>query len=305
MKATQEWMPEDYARIEKAIEFLQQHYRDQPTLDEIARRVHLSKFHFQRMFSRWAGISPKRFIQYLTLSHAKALLAASHSVLDASLDAGLSGPGRLHDLFIAAESVTPGEFKRQGRELTVRYGRHPSPFGECLLALSDKGVCGLAFAGTSAGAGAGAGAGGAGAGAEAALADLRARWPLAHLEHDDDAVAAVARRVFHGGGGGGGAGGAPLRLHLLGTNFQLKVWEALLRIPPGAVASYQDLAGLVGKPGASRAAGRAVAQNPVAYLIPCHRVIRKSGDFGEYRWGAVRKKAMLAWEACRAERLAG
>ena len=279
---------EDYARVERAILYLEQNYRNQPTLEEVAAGVHLSKYHFQRMFSRWAGISPKRFMQFLTLNHAKALLADSHSVLDAALDTGMSGPGRLHDLFVVVDSVTPGEFKRKGEGVTIRYGWHPSPFGPCLLAFTDKGLCGLSFA--------------AAQGREGTLQELRNRWPRASLVEDPRATRATAGRIFSPGNG---SAGAPLPLHMHGTNFQVNVWRALLSIPAGAAASYQDVARAIGRPGAARAVGRAVAENPIAFAIPCHRVIRRVGGFGEYRWGAARKKAMLAWEAGHASRLAG
>ncbi|MCZ6842745.1 MAG: methylated-DNA--[protein]-cysteine S-methyltransferase [SAR324 cluster bacterium] len=287
MKAEQNGMNGDYARVEAAIRYLEVHYQEQPSLDELAARVHLSKFHFQRMFSRWAGISPKRFMQVLTLGHAKALLAESRSVLDAALDSGLSGPARLHDLFVAVDAATPGEFKRLGEGMTIRYGWHSTPFGECLLSLTERGVCGLSFTQPE---------------RRAALEDLHGHWPRANLTEDAQATAATARRIFSAEGGGRQS---PLALHLFGTNFQVNVWQALLNIPPGALASYQDIARLIGKPEAARAVGGAVGGNPIAYLIPCHRVIRKSGEIGAYRWGTARKKAMLAWETAHGARLAG
>jgi AraC family transcriptional regulator of adaptative response/methylated-DNA-[protein]-cysteine methyltransferase len=278
-------MVEDYARVEKAILFLEENFREQPSLDEIARRVHLSKYHFQRVFSRWAGISPKRFMQYLTLQHAKALLADSRSVLDAALDTGLSGPGRLHDLFVTVESVTPGEFKRRGEGLTIHFGWHPSPFGECLLAGTERGLCGIAFADHE--------------GRAEAFEELQERWRGAALVESRARTAPLAERVFSPRRA---QEGSPLPILLQGTSFQVKVWEALLRIPPGAAASYEDVAAIVGRPRATRAVANAVARNPVAFLIPCHRVIRKAGGFGNYRWGAARKKAMLGWEASALER---
>jgi AraC family transcriptional regulator of adaptative response/methylated-DNA-[protein]-cysteine methyltransferase len=278
-------MVEDYARVEKAILFLEENFREQPSLDEIARRVHLSKYHFQRVFSRWAGISPKRFMQYLTLQHAKALLADSRSVLDAALDTGLSGPGRLHDLFVTVESVTPGEFKRRGEGLTIHFGWHPSPFGECLLAGTERGLCGIAFADHE--------------GRAEAFEELHERWRGAELVESRARTAPLAARVFSPRRA---QEGSPLPILLQGTSFQVKVWEALLRIPPGAAASYEDVAAIVGRPRATRAVANAVARNPVAFLIPCHRVIRKAGGFGNYRWGAARKKAMLGWEASALER---
>lgn len=291
---------EDYARIEKAIVFLEQNYREHPSLEELAARVNLSKFHFQRMFSRWAGISPKRFIQFLTLKYAQGLLEDSQSVLDAALESGLSGPARLHDLFMAVESVTPGEFKSKGKGVTLHYGWHPSPFGEYLLALTGKGVCALSFTEPE--------------GREKTLEALRHKWLRADLIHSQRHTRTAAEQIFSLGAGGPegrgpgekglGKNGATApqfpSLHLHGTNFQLNVWRALMTIPPGSAASYQDVARLIGNPGAARAVGRAVGGNPIGFLIPCHRVIRRVGGFGGYRWGTARKKAMLGWEASRA-----
>lgn len=271
----------DYLRVEKAIRYLQHHHRRQPALHEVARSVGLSEYHFQRLFRRWAGVSPKRFLQFLTAAHARELLRQSRTVLDAAYEAGLSGGGRLHDLLVGVDAVTPGEVRRMGAGLEIRYGWHPSPFGEVLVATTARGVCGLSFVGEE--------------GRSAALAALRGRWPSATLRPDQDATGSVAARVFapHPAG----------RVHLLlqGTNFQLKVWEALLRIPCGAVASYEQLAEEAGAPGAARAVGTAVGHNPVAWLIPCHRVIRKTGALGGYRWGTERKVAILGWEAARRE----
>jgi AraC family transcriptional regulator of adaptative response/methylated-DNA-[protein]-cysteine methyltransferase len=272
----------DYQRIEKAIAFLAANYHNQPSLDEAARAAHLSEFHFQRLFRRWAGISPKRFVQFLTLEHAKLALEASRSVLDAAYDSGLSGPSRLHDLFVNAEAMTPGEFKAKGAGLTICYGFHPSPFGECLLASTDRGICGLGF--VEAG------------GREAALSDFQRRWPAASFEEDPGRTRPYIARIFNPARENGAR---PLKLLLIGTRFQIKVWEALLRIPSGAVVCYEDLARRLGKPSASRAVGGAVGRNPISFLIPCHRAIRKMGITGDYHWGAARKKAILAWEAAR------
>lgn len=274
----------DSERIAQAIQYLDRHYRGQPSLDEVAVAVELSPYHFQRLFKRWAGVTPKRFLQFLTIEHAKAALAEGHSVLAASYDAGLSGPGRLHDLFVAVEAVTPGEFKERGEGLTIRYGFHPTPFGECLLAATERGVCRLAFATPRE--------------RREALSELRRRWHGADLRHDQRRTGSVAARIFERRA----TRERPLTLSLQGTNFQLKVWEALLRVPPGALVSYGDIARSIGHPDAQRAVGTAVGQNPIAYLIPCHRVIRSSGAFGEYRWGSARKKAMVAWEAARRAR---
>jgi AraC family transcriptional regulator of adaptative response/methylated-DNA-[protein]-cysteine methyltransferase len=273
---------DDYTRMERAILFLEENYHRQPVLREVAKSVHLSEFHFQRLFRRWAGISPKRFIQFMTLEYAKKLLGGVHSVLDATYDAGLSSPGRLHDLFVNIEAMTPGEFKAHGAGLRINYGFHASPFGECLLAVTERGICGLGFAGTG--------------GRAAILRDFRSRWPEAHWEANPKATQPYIRRIF---GAEKRNDSRPITLVLRGTNFQVKVWEALLKIPMGSVVPYEDLAAKVCSARAARAAGGAVGRNPIAFLIPCHRVIRKAGGIGGYHWGAARKKAMLVWEAVR------
>jgi AraC family transcriptional regulator of adaptative response/methylated-DNA-[protein]-cysteine methyltransferase len=272
----------DYRRIEAVIRFLESKAGEQPSLQEAARAVGLSEFHLQRLFRRWAGVSPKRFLQFLTVQHAKRALRDGLSVLAAAYEAGLSGPGRLHDLFVAVEAVTPGEYKALGTGLEVRYGLAPSPFGECLVAMTERGICGLEFV--------------ADGGRASAVEGLRRAWPGARLEEDAPAARAVAGRIF----GPAAAGRERLTLFLKGTNFQLKVWQALLRIPAGAATSYGALAEAIDQPDAARAVGGAVGRNPIAYLIPCHRVLRESGKFGDYRWGAERKQAMLGWEAVRA-----
>jgi AraC family transcriptional regulator of adaptative response/methylated-DNA-[protein]-cysteine methyltransferase len=284
MKETKTMQPnlEDYSRIERAILFLEENYHRQPELREVADSVHLSEFHFQRLFRRWAGISPKRFIQYLTLEHAKKLLGESHSVLDATYDAGLSSPGRLHDLFVTIEAMTPGEFKAQGAGLRIGYGFHSSPFGECLLAMTDRGICGLGFVDAG--------------GRAQILRDFQERWPAARWEENPRLTEPTIRRIF---GGEKSNGDRPITLLLQGTNFQIKVWEALLKIPMGSVVPYEELASNVCSARAARAVGGAVGKNPIAFLIPCHRVIRKAGGIGGYHWGPTRKKAMLAWEAAR------
>jgi AraC family transcriptional regulator of adaptative response/methylated-DNA-[protein]-cysteine methyltransferase len=271
---------QSYQRIGQAIHWLVDHYQEQPSLARVAEEVGLSEYHFQRLFSDWAGVSPKKFLQYLTLSHAKERLAACDSVLDAAYDAGLSGPSRLHDLFVAHEAVTPGEWKSMGEGLTVRYGWHDSPFGDCLMVATDRGVCGLGFALPE--------------GRAATEADLLAGWGQARLVKDPDATEPHAELAF-------GRGGRTLRLVLRGTPFQLKVWEALMRIPAGAVVSYERLARHIGKPSAARAVAGAVALNPVSWLVPCHRVIRGTGAITGYRWGPARKRAILAWEAARGD----
>ncbi len=277
----------DYARIANALDYVSAHHFEQPELAAIAAEVGLSEYHFQRLFTRWAGVSPKKFLQYVTLEHAKRSLEAAASVLDAAYDAGLSGPGRLHDLFVTCEAVTPGEYKTRGAGLTLRYGFHASPFGECLLLLSERGVSGLSFVVDD--------------DREAALAEQTAGWEAARLEADPEATAPLIERVF-GRTGGAPATGPPLKLLLRGTRFQVKVWEALLRVPPGALTTYDRIAERIGSgKGAAQAIGRALGANPIGYLIPCHRVIRASGVIGGYRWGRTRKMALIGWEAARAE----
>ncbi len=268
---------QDYQLIERAIRFIEANARGQPELDEIAASVGLSEFHFQRLFTRWAGISPKRFLQFLTKEHAKELLAQSENLLDTTHQVGLSSLGRLHDLFVSTEAVTPGEYKSGGAGVTIRYGLHPSPFGACLIATTERGICHLSFVRTSEG---------------DAIDDLVADWKQARMIEDYNSTAPLVESIFDLGR----RRPESLRLHLRGTNFQIKVWEALLRIPPGAVTTYERVAAQVGKPHAWRAVGTAVGHNPVAVLIPCHRVLRKDGEFGNYRYGTARKMALLASE---------
>ncbi len=279
----------DYDRIGVALNWLVDHYEEQPSLAEVAASIDLSEYHFQRLFSRWVGLSPKRFLQYLSLERAKKSLEASASVLDAAFDAGLSGPGRLHDLFVTYQAVTPGEFKRKGEGLTIRYGYHASPFGECLLLTTERGITGLAFT--------------SGGDRRLALADLLVGWENARVVEDAAATAPLIDRIFRGSDGRPGPSG-PLRLLLRGTRFQVKVWEALLSIPPGGLATYEDVARRIGHPGAVRAVGSAAARNAISYVIPCHRVIRKSGIISGYRWGRGRKLALIGWEAAEADRAA-
>jgi AraC family transcriptional regulator, regulatory protein of adaptative response / methylated-DNA-[protein]-cysteine methyltransferase len=272
----------DYERIAKAISFLQANYLEQPGLETVARAVHMSEFHFQRVFSRWAGISPKRFLQYLTVEHAKRQLAEAKPVLDATFDSGLSSPGRLHDLFVSVEAVTPGEFKTRGEGIQVAYGFHPTPFGECLIGVTGRGICWLSFNENGS--------------HRAALGDLKSHWRGAELVDNSKATAPIVKQIFCNLEKGEKAS---LSLLLMGTNFQLKVWQALLRIPRGDVTTYENIGQIIGAPKSARAIGSAVGDNRVAYLIPCHRVIRKSGLLGGYHWGEPRKRAMLAWEAAK------
>jgi AraC family transcriptional regulator of adaptative response/methylated-DNA-[protein]-cysteine methyltransferase len=268
-------LSEDYERIEKAIHYLEDNFHQQPELKEVAESVGLSEYHFQRIFTRWAGISPKRFLQFLTKENAKDLLKRS-SVLDATYSVGLSSPSRMHDLFINTEAVTPGEYKTHGTGLIIRYGFHPTPFGEALIGLTERGICHLSFVQNS---------------RETALMNLKASWSNATILEDRQATGELIAPIFSLG-----HNLTPISLFVTGTNFQLKVWEALLSVPRGALTTYEQIATQIGQPGALRAVGTAVGHNPIAYLIPCHRVIRKMGDFGNYRWGTARKKALLGWE---------
>lgn len=271
----------DYDRIAEAIRFIDARLEDQPGLADVAEHLELSEFHFHRLFRRWTGITPKDFLQVLTLARAKCLLSESQDLLTASLNLGLSGTSRLHDLFVTMEKMTPGEFKGGGAGVTVRWGIHPTPFGQALLAATARGLCGLAFLDT---------------GSREAFQDLRRRWPKARLEEDQRATepmaGAIASRMC-------GKPGAPLRLVLKGSPFQVQVWEALLAIPEGHLVTYQNIARSIGAPESSRAVGNAVGANPIAYLIPCHRVIKATGLIGNYRWGAERKTAMIATEGAR------
>ena len=283
---TKQWS-RDYARIEKALAFIEQNIEQRPGLVEAARSAGLSEFHFQRIFSRMVGISPKRYEQYLTKEAAKRLLQRSVSLLDASYEAGLSGPGRLHDLFVSCEAVTPGEYKSGGEGLEIRYGYHSTPFGECLIAVTGRGVCGLSFVPPR--------------GRVPALESLAKEWRNAQIAEDAAGTKRMVQRIFSGSGLGERAAEGPLPLLLRGTNFQLKVWEALLAIPAGSVTTYAAIARRIGSQGSARAVGTAVGRNPIAYLIPCHRVIRGTGELGGYRWGAGRKRLILACEAERSD----
>jgi AraC family transcriptional regulator of adaptative response/methylated-DNA-[protein]-cysteine methyltransferase len=269
-----------YAIVARAIGFIRANSRRQPALAEVAAAVHLSEYHLQRVFAAWAGISPKRFLQYLTKEYAKQALHDCDDLLSVSAAVGLSGGGRLHDLMVSCEAMTPGEIKAGGRGVEVGCGHATTPFGDALIGWTPRGICHLAFC----------------SGDPAAdIAQLAAQWPAANLIADDTEAARLAASIFHTGQRSG-------RLHLVlrGTNFQIKVWEALIGIEPSQRISYGRLAAMAGSPQAQRAAGSALAANNIAYLIPCHRVIRESGDIGNYRWGPGRKAAMLAWEAAQA-----
>ena len=270
-------LSDDYLRIEQAILYLENHYTDQPSLEELAANIGLSEYHFQRLFTRWAGVSPKRFLQFLTKEGAKELLDRSENLLDTTHQIGLSSLGRLHDLFVNTEAVSPGEYKSRGAGVTIRYGIHPTPFGKCLIATTERGICHLGFVQASEG---------------DAIDNLVVGWNQATMIEDFKSTAPLVEPIFDLV-----YRGKPLNVHLRGTNFQLKVWEALLLIPAGTVTTYESVAERIGKPGATRAVGTAVGHNPIAVLIPCHRVIRKVGEFGNYRYGAVRKKALLVRES--------
>lgn len=270
----------DFRRIEKAIHFIENNFKSQPTLEKIAESVHLSKYHFDRLFKRWAGVSPIQFMQFLTLDYAKERLSESDNLLETSLDAGLSGPSRLHDLFVTFEAMTPGDFKKQGVGLEISYGFCESPFGDCLLATTRRGICYFGFVD-------------AGERSET-LGQLFTTWPGSAFIENPTAVRPIVKDIFridHR------KSSQPFNLLIKGTNFQVNVWKALLGIPKGSVVSYRDIASYIGHPKAFRAVAGTIAINPAAYLIPCHRVIAKSGKIHRYRWGSARKKALIAWEA--------
>lgn len=270
----------DYERIARIIRWLDEHHAEQPDLTELAALAGLSMHHFHRLFSRWAGVTPKDFLQCLTLARAREQLRRGDSVLDASQDAGLSSPSRLHDLCLALESATPGEIKAGGTGWTLETGIAETPFGLCCAATGPRGLCHIAFVENDDRA--------------AAAAAIRDQWPHAALQWDDSAAQRTASGIFQPAGNA-----APLRAFLSGTPFQVRVWRALLQVPPGSIVSYGRLARAIGQPAASRAVGTAVGRNNLAYLIPCHRVIRDTGVIGHYRWSHDRKRAMLAWEAAR------
>lgn len=271
----------NYDKIAKAIEFIVAHAKDQPSLLEVAEEVSISQFHFQRVFTEWAGVSPKKFLQFITAGYLKEKIRESSNLVELAELAGLSSQSRVYDHFISIEAVTPQEFKSSGKGLDISYGIHPTPFGECFVAVTDRGICAMAFIDE--------------AGREAELIALAKKWHYANIKQDQMLTESYVSRIFQP------ASNALEKLPILvqGTNFQLKVWEALLSIPKGAVTTYQQIAQSIGHPAAVRAVGSAVGDNPIAYLIPCHRVIRKEGLLGEYRWGSLRKKALIGWEAAR------
>jgi AraC family transcriptional regulator of adaptative response/methylated-DNA-[protein]-cysteine methyltransferase len=270
----------NYDRIANAIDYIKQNFREQPHLDEIAEKVHLSPFHFQRLFTDWAGTSPKKFLQYISVEHAKKLLKESKATLfETACETGLSGTGRLHDLFINIEGMTPAEYKNGGKNLSVNYSFAESPFGNLVVASTSKGICYMAFNDDE----------------DEAFKRLKDKFPSAFFTRKLDLVQQNALFIFQRDW----SRLQEIKLHLKGTDFQLKVWEALLKIPMGQLAAYGTIADRLGVPGASRAVGTAIGNNPVAFLIPCHRVIRSSGDFGGYMWGSTRKAAIIGWEGVR------
>jgi len=277
---TQPAASDDYAVVRRTIEFISANWRDQPSLETLAEEVGLKPLALQRLFTRWAGLSPKGFLQALTLDHARGLLTESASVLDASYEVGLSGPGRLHDLFVTHDAMTPGAFKARGEGIETSYGFHASPFGQALLMVTEHGLAGLAFAD---------------AGEErAALADMRARWPRANYVEDAVATDPYVTRIFDPETW---RPDRPLRIFMIGSDFEVRVWETLLKLPLGRATTYSDIAAHIGRPTAARAVGSAVGRNPISFVVPCHRVLGKSGSLCGYHWGLTRKRAIIGWEA--------
>ena len=270
----------DYEIVRKAIGHIRGHWREQPEIEAIAEAASVTPTELHHLFRRWAGLTPKAFLQALTLDGARQLLRDSASVLDASYEVGLSGPGRLHDLFVTHEAMSPGEWKSGGEGLTMYFGFHPSPFGKALIVATDRGLAGLAFADPGK--------------ERATLADMRRRWPKANCVEDNARTGPIAQRVFNSRQW---RQEQPLRVVLIGTDWEVRVWEALLQIPMGRLTTYSGLAGKVSKPAAARAVGAAVGKNPIAFVVPCHRVIGKAGALTGYHWGITRKRAMLGWEA--------
>jgi len=270
----------NFSRITEAIEYLTQNFKEQPNLDEVAQKVHLSPFHFQRLFTQWAGVSPKRFLQFLTVEYAKNIIKEKQaSLADTAFETGLSGTGRLHDLFIKIEGMTPGEFKNGGAQLSINYSFAESPFGNLLVASTEKGICHMSFADDG----------------QEALNFLKLQFPNAVYNQMVDIIQQNALYIFTHDW----SQLNQIKLHLKGTAFQLKVWETLLKIPTGRLSTYKNIAEKISNPNALRAVGSAIGQNPVAFIIPCHRVIQSSGTFGNYHWGTTRKTAMIGWEAAR------
>ena len=273
-----------FERVKKVIEFLDDNQQSQPSLDELSTHLGISTFHLHRIFSDWAGITPKAFLKCLTLEHAKTMLKNESSVLDATFESGLSGPGRLHDLCVSIEAASPGEIKSGGLGLTTKAGFADSPFGHCLIAENQRGICHISFEPNR--------------NKKSGLETIRAEWPKSNLTWDNSVAETIASKLFTKPKGL--HPDARLNAFVRGTNFQLRVWRAVLRLPLGYLTTYGKVAGAIGNPKSSRAVGTAIGNNPIAFLVPCHRVIRSTGALGEYRWGAERKKAVLAWEFTQA-----
>jgi len=271
----------DYARIKFAIAFLTEHWREHPDLDQLAAELGMSPAHAQKFFKRWCGLSPKEFQQAITIDHARALLEDSASVLETAYEVGLSGPGRLHDLFVDHEAMTPGDYKRRGEGLQMAYGFHPCPFGLALIVATERGVCGLGFCDAE-----------GPEDASPALDDMKRRWPAAHFTEQPEQTGPYAEAIF----APQMPAKKPLNLVMIGTDFEVRVWDALLKIPAGRATTYSDLARHIGKPNAARAVGAAVGRNPISFVVPCHRVLGKSGDVTGYHWGVTRKRAIIGWE---------
>ncbi len=270
----------DYDLVKHTLAFISENWREQPSLETLADQAGLSPTHLQRLFTRWAGLSPKAFLQAVTLDHARGLLRDSASILDASYELGLSGPGRLHDLFVTHEGMSPGIYKAHGRGLNISYGFHDCPFGRALILITSEGLAGLAFADHGK--------------EKSALADMTSRWPEATYVENQQATAAYAKRIFESERW---KPDQPLRIVFIGSDFEIRVWETLLRIPFGKASTYSDIASHIGKPKAARAVGAAVGKNPISFVVPCHRVLGKSGGLCGYHWGLTRKRAILGWEA--------
>jgi AraC family transcriptional regulator of adaptative response/methylated-DNA-[protein]-cysteine methyltransferase len=281
MSKTDSQIELDYRRVEQAIRFVETEFRRQPDLDEIAQSVHLSRYHFDRLFKRWAGVSPMQFLQYITLNYAKSQLDRSKSLLETTYDAGLSSPGRLHDLFVSFEAMSPGEYRSAARGMRIQYGVGASLFGDCLIATTDRGICHLGFVEQT---------------AAASIMELKLLWPDATLVEAKTQSQQLVNWIFNPDRS---HQDSKFHLHLKGTNFQVNVWRALLTLGRGELISYSDLSAKLNQPSATRAVASAVARNPVSFLIPCHRVISKSGAIHNYRWGPTRKKAIIGWEAAQ------
>ncbi len=271
---------EDYRVVQKTLQGISENWRDQPSLEELAHSVGLQPIQLQRVFSRWAGITPKQFLQAITIDHARALLQESASILETSLEVGLSGPARLHDLFVTHEAMTPGSYKQRGAGVKISWGFHPCPFGLVLLMVTDRGLAGLAFADTGE--------------QEKALADMSERWPAAEFEENQQLTAPYVSRIFEPANW---TEDQPLRVVFIGTDFEIRVWETLLKIPLGKATTYSEIANNLGNPKASRAVGTAVGKNPLSFVVPCHRVLGAKGTMCGYHWGITRKRAILGWEA--------